>query len=75
MAIYYLFDVGNAAIENFPQFLVRWKRSFNKADERTSDVGFDILLYDGLNHITFLCRLRFCAGGCCGGGLNATLNV
>ena len=49
MAIYYLFDVGRAAVaehygflvENFPQCVARWKRSFNEADERTSDVGFD----------------------------------
>ena len=33
------------------------------------------LLYGGLNHITFLCRLRFCGGGCCGGGLNCSLNA
>ena len=51
VAIYYLLDVGHAAVaelygvpvEIFPQFLARWKikRSFNEADERTSDVGFD----------------------------------
>ena len=49
MAIYYLLDVGHAAVaelygvpvENFPQFVARWERSFNEADERTSDVGFD----------------------------------
>ena len=45
MAIYYLLDVGHAAVaelygvpvENFPQFVARWERSFNEADERTSD--------------------------------------
>ena len=31
------------------------------------------LLYGGLNHITFLRRLRFCVGGPCGGGLNSSL--
>ena len=31
------------------------------------------LLYGGLNHITFLCRLRFCVGGPCGRGLNSSL--
>ena len=49
MAIYYLLDVGHAAVaelygvpvENFSQCVARWKRSFNEADERTSDVGFD----------------------------------
>ena len=49
MAIYYLLDVGYAAVaelygvpvENFPQLLARWGQSFNEADERTSDVGFD----------------------------------
>ena len=49
MAIYYLLDVGHAAVaelygvpvENFPQFVARWERSFNEADERSSDVGFD----------------------------------
>ena len=49
VAIYYLLDVGHAAVaelygvpvENFPQFVARWERSFNEADERTSDVGFD----------------------------------
>ena len=49
MAIYYLLDVGHAAVaelygvpvENFPQFVARWERSFNEADERTSNVGFD----------------------------------
>jgi len=52
VAIYYFFDVGHAAVaelycvsvENFPQFVDRWKRSFNKADERTSDVGFDVFV-------------------------------
>ena len=51
MAICYLLDVGHAAeaelygvsVENFPQF-DRRKRSFNKADERTSDVGLIFLL-------------------------------
>ena len=33
------------------------------------------LLYGGLNHITFLGRLRFCVGGPCGGGLNSSLCV
>ena len=49
MVIDYLLDVGHAAVaelygvpvENFPQFVARWERSFNEADERTSDVGFD----------------------------------
>ena len=49
VAIDYLLDVGYAAVaelygvpvENFPQFVARWERSFNEADERTSDVGFD----------------------------------
>ena len=49
VAIYYLLDVGHAAVaehdsvpvENFPQFVARWERSFNEADERASDVGFD----------------------------------
>ena len=48
-AIYYLLDVGHAAVaelcgvpvESFPQFVARSERSFNEADERTSDVGFD----------------------------------
>ena len=30
------------------------------------------LLYGGLNHITFLRRMRFCGGGPCGGGLNSS---
>ena len=34
-----------------------------------------LLLYGGSNHITFLCRLRFCDGGCCGGGLNSSLKA
>ena len=63
MAIYYFLYVGHAVeaelygvpVENFPQFVARWERSFNEADERTSDVGFDALLHGGLNHITFLC--------------------
>ena len=33
------------------------------------------LLFGGLNHTAFLRRLRFCDGGCCGGGLNSSLNV
>ena len=33
------------------------------------------LLYGGLNRTTFLRRLRFSDGGCCGGGLNSSLNV
>ena len=49
VAIYYLLDIGHAAVaelygvpvENFPQLVARWERSFNEADERTSDVGFD----------------------------------
>ena len=49
VTIYYLLDIGHAAVaelygvpvENFPQLVARWKRSFNEADERTSDVGFD----------------------------------
>ena len=57
----------------FRQFVARWKRSFNKADERTSVLTF--LLYGGLNRTTFLRRLRFSDGGCCGGGLNSSLNV
>ena len=52
MAIYYLPDVGHLAVaelygvsvETFRQFVARWKRSFNKADERTSDVGFDVFV-------------------------------
>ena len=31
------------------------------------------LLYGGLNHITFLCHLRF--DGTCGGGLNSSLCI
>ena len=61
------------SVETFRQFVARWKRSFNKADERKSDVGF--LLYGRLNHITFLCRLRFCDGGCCVGGLYSNSNI
>ena len=34
-----------------------------------------LLLYGGLNHIIFLCRLRFCDGGCCGGLLNSSLKA
>ena len=49
VTIYYLLDIGHAAVaelygvpgENFPQFVARWQRSFNEADEGTSDVGFD----------------------------------
>ena len=33
------------------------------------------LLYDGLNHIILLYRLRFCDGGCCGGGLSCILTA
>ena len=52
MAIYCLLDVGHAAVaelygvpvENFPQFVACWKRSFNEADERTSDVSFDVFV-------------------------------
>ena len=52
VAIYYLLDVGHAAVaklygvpvENFPQFLARWKRSFDKVDKRTFDVGFDVFV-------------------------------
>ena len=44
----YLLDVGHAAVdelygvpvENVPQFVARWKRSFNEADERTSGLPF-----------------------------------
>ena len=83
VAIYYLLDIGHAPVaelygvpvETFPQFAARWKRSFNKADERTSDVGFDVLVNGGLNNITFLCRLRFCDGGCCVSRLNSSLNA
>ena len=83
VAIYYLLDVGHAAVAElygvpvgkFPRFVARWERSFNEADERTSDVDLTLLLYGGLNHITFLCRLRFCDGGCCGGGLNSSLKA
>ena len=83
MAIYYLLDVGHAAVaelygvpvENFPQFVARWERSFNEADECTSDVGFDAFVIWWIKHITFLCRLRFCDGGCCGGGLNSSLKA
>ena len=32
------------SVETFLQFVARWKRSFNKADERTSDVGFDVFV-------------------------------
>ena len=52
----------------FSSIVDRWKRSFNKAM-----LVLMFLLYGGLNHITFLCRLRFCDGGCCGGGLNCSL--
>ena len=52
MATYYLFDVGHAAVaelygvpvENFPQFVARGKRSFNKAYEHRSGVGFDVFV-------------------------------
>ena len=37
-AVAELYDVP---VENSPQFVARWERSFNEADERTSDVGFD----------------------------------
>ena len=78
-----MLDVGHLAVaelygvsvETFRQLVARWKRSFNKADERTSDVGFDVFVTYGLNHITFLRRLRFCDGGCCCGGLNSSLNI
>ena len=52
LAIYYLLDVGHSAVaelygvsvETFRQFVARWERSFNKADERTCDVGFDVFV-------------------------------
>ena len=44
------------------------KRSIDEADERSSDVGFDVFVI----HITFLRRMRFCGGGPCGGGLNSS---
>jgi len=52
VAIYYLFDFELAAVaefygvsvENFPPFVARWRRTFNEADERTSDVVFDIFV-------------------------------
>ena len=70
MAIYDLFDARHATvaefwgvpIKHFPQFVARWERSFDKADELTPDVVLMFLLYGGLNHITFLRRLRFCDG-------------
>ena len=78
MAIYYLLDVGLAAVAELygvPQFVARWKRSFNKADKPRPMLVLTFLLYGRLKHITFLCHLRFCDGGCCGGGLNSSLNV
>ena len=33
---------------------------------------FLFLFYGGLNHITFLRRMRFCGGGPCGGYLNSS---
>ena len=47
-----MLDVEHAAvaelygvpIENFPQFVAHAKRSFNRADESTSGVGFDVFV-------------------------------
>ena len=83
MAIYYLPDVGHAAVaelygvpvENFPQFVARWERSSMRPMNARPMLVLTLLLYGGLNHITFLCRLRFCDGGCCGGGLNSSLKA
>ena len=57
MAVYYLLDVGHAAVaelysvpvENFPQFVACWKRSINEADERMCDVGFDAFVIWWIN--------------------------
>ena len=81
VAIYQLLDNGHAAIAEFqgvpvkyfPQFVVRRKRSINEATERSSGAGFDVLLYGGLNHITFVRRFHFFVGGPCGGGLNSSM--
>ena len=65
-----MLDVGHAAIvefqsvpvKYFPQFAVRRKRSINEADERSSDVGFDVLVirwvepYNISWSLAFLCR-------------------
>ena len=52
MAIYQLLDVGHVAVAEFqsvsvkyfPQFAARRRRSIDEADERSSDVGLDILV-------------------------------
>ena len=84
MAIYYFLYVGHAVeaelygvpVENFPQFVTRWERSFNEADERTSDDGFDAFVTWWIKPYNIsLFRLCFCDGGCCGGGLNSSLKA
>ena len=60
------------SVKYLPQLVARRERSVNEADKLSTDVGFDVLLYGELNHITFLRRLRCCVGGPCGGGLNST---
>ena len=62
VAIYQLLDIGHAAIAEFqsvpvkyfPQFVVCRKRSIDEADERSSDVGFDVFVIrrvEPYNHI------------------------
>ena len=84
MAIYFLLDVGHAAeaelyvvsVENFPQFDWPAEKDLSvRLMNARPMLVLIFLLYGGLNHITFLRRLRFCDGDCCGGGLNSSLNV
>ena len=74
MAVYYLLDVGHAAVaelysvpvENFPQFVACWKRSINEADERMCDVGFDAFVIWWINMALYPRQnSTFCLQHCC----------
>ena len=67
MAIYYLLDVGHAAVaelygvpvENFPQFVARWEDLSMRLMNARPMLVLTLLLYGGLSHITCLCPETF----------------
>ena len=83
MAINYFLDVGHAAVaelygvpvENFLSLWPAGKDLSMRLMNARPMLVLTLLLYGGLNHITLLCRLHFCDGGCCGGGLNSSLKA
>ena len=68
-------ELYGVSVETFRQFGPAGKDLSIRLINARPMLVLTFLLYGGLNHITFLCRLRFCDGGCCVGGLNSNSNI